>query len=748
LKSELCNALVDSGATHSFVSRQFCIDHHFRFAKACSQALLADNTTQLPVVGVMWNASLQIRSFSCKQSFLVLDVPDLSLVLGMDWLRAHNPVVKFYERTMEFRTRSRSLIVPALSTDPQPNCSSSRIELCTIDAFARSLRNTSTIDASQVVLAVLQHIPDVPVTLSGPGADSPNVKPLLLEFSDVLVPEIPGGLPPERYATDGRPIECAIDVEPDAKPYARPPRTFSPEETQEIRNYLDEFLSKGWITPSLSPWAAPVLFVPKKLDPVTGQRSWRMCVSYVKLNSKTLNRIAYRLPRISELLARVSRSKYFSKFDLLSGFYQIRMRSSDIAKTGFSTPFGNFEFKVMPMGLCGAPGTFQHLMDDTFAKPITINGKTLTFLDFICIYLDDICVHSTTEHEHLLHLRAVLTRLREQKLYAKPTKCEWMRTEIEFLGHIVGPTGLSIASSKVDALQQWPAPKSLADLRSLLGTFGFWRAYIRNYAGITYPLTELTRKSVAWHWGVREQQALLDLKRAMRDSPVLMPANHERPFFIVTDASDYAVGASLEQVDDQRDARRPITYLSHLLNPAERNYPTHERELLAIVLALRTWRHFLLGSEFSVICQTDHRPLQSFLSQTTLSARQVRWQQFLSEFNLQVTYLPGKVNTFADGLSRVRLRVATALAPYDDWLSRINAAVEACPEAHGLKRKSLNLHPKDESDAYVLLHDVLFWRSKGTMRVYVPASLRSQLMHEFHDIHYWNGHGVESGRRG
>jgi hypothetical protein len=242
-----------------------------------------------------------------------------------------------------------------------------------------------------------------------------------------------------------------------------------------------------------------------------------------------------------------------------------------------------------------------------------------------------------------------------------------MRTAIEFLGHTIGPNGLCIASTKVDALQSWPAPNSVSELRSLLGTFGFWRVYIRNFAAIPHPLTVLTRKDVAWHWGERENSALDALKRAVRESPVLMPPQENKPYFIVTDSSDYAVGVSLEQIDASTMKRRPVAYFSHQLNPAEQKYPTHERELLAIVLALRIWRHYLLGSEFSVVCQTDRRPVQSFLQQTTLSARQVRWQQFLSKFNLQVAYLPGKANVFADGLSRVRLRMIAALAPYDGW---------------------------------------------------------------------------------
>ena len=182
------------------------------------------------------------------------------------------------------------------------------------------------------------------------------------------------------------------------------------------------------------------------------------------------------------------------------------------------------------------------------------------------------------------------------------------------------------------------------------------------------------------------------------------------------------------------NARRPVAYFSCVLNSAKSSYPTHERELLAIVLALRTWCHYLLGSEFSVICQTNHRPLQSFLSQTTLSARQVRWQRSLSEYNLRVQYLPGKVNEVADGLSRVRLLVVTALAPYDGWLTKITTSVQQCPVAKALRQKALNHNPKSENDACVIHHGVLYWRAQGLLRVYVPARLRTDLIRESHDI--------------
>jgi hypothetical protein len=478
----------------------------------------------------------------------------------------------------------------------------------------------------------------------------------------------------------GNPIEHCVDVEPGATPFARPSRPFTPHEEAEIKKYLTDLLTKGWITPSLSPWAASVLFVPKKVDPVTGEKTWRMCISYVKLNSKTLNRTAYRLPRVADLLVRVSAAKVFSKMDLLSGFYQVRMRKADIPKTGFVTPYGNFEFKVMPMGLCGAPSTFQYLMDCAFREPVQIGACSLSSESFIAIYRDDICVFSQAMDEHVLHLRAVLERLRKHKLFVKPTKCMWAQTTIDFLGHQVSAAGLAVDPARAAALQDWPEPTNRHELRSCLGTFNFWRQYIRRYADIVTPLTALTKKGVRWQWRTDVEGAALEqLKAAVLDSPLLVSPDPAKPFLVITDASDYAVGASLEQVSGVGGERRPVAFFSHTLSPAEQKYPVHERELLAIVLALRTWRVHLYGSEFTVHCQTDHRPLHHFMTQCNLSARQVRWQTFLSEYNLQVAYIPGSANVFADGLSRrpdLRLMLVGALGSVDGFLKSITDGVQ------------------------------------------------------------------------
>jgi hypothetical protein len=463
------------------------------------------------------------------------------------------------------------------------------------------------------------------------------------------------------------------------------------------------------------------------------------------LTKKTLNRIAYRLPRIADLLDKLGGAQYFSKLDLVYGDHQVRMRSSDVSKPAFCTPYGNFEFKVMPFGLCGAPSTFSYLMDQVFAEATTLSSdQRVLLLHFVAIYLDDVCIYSRTIEEHLCHLCAVLERLPKWKLYVKPSKCEWMQRSVEFLGHTVSGKGREVTHGTAAALQNWPEPQSVSDVRRLLGTFGFWREYIPKYAEITAPLVALTAKAVAWHFDFAERASLAHLKRALLMAPVLIHPDSSEPFYVSTDASDFAVGASLEQ-KDPFDRLRPVAFFSHRLSNAERAYPVHERELLAIVLALCVRRHLLYGSEFEVVCQTDHRPLQHFLTQANLAGRQVRWQQFLSEYNLQVAYVPGAVNTFADGLSRrpdLRLMFIGAVAPYDSWLSRILTAYSQDPIASKLLKTATNFKL---NATYRKAHGVLYYVAHGSFRVYVPDAdnLRMGLIHAFHSSPVAGHFGVQ-----
>lgn len=410
-----CCGLLDSGASHSFLSEQFVRENSIAYRREVAsetRVVLADGRNA-PLLGVATNCSLRLDDFVCKQSFYVLRECDVDCVLGMDFLVLHDPEVRWRQRQLRLHTCERTHTIHAVEHSLS-HTQSDHVEICSFPRFCRLLAIESGADCPAYLGCVLPEraeqvdngLPQSPH--SGRGAHQPEIHALLCEFSDVIVNSIPGGLPPERFAPDGTRIEHTIDTAPGVKPFARPPRPVTNDELEEIKSTIAEFLANGWIVPSLSPWAAPVLFVPKKRDPVTGKLSWRMVISYVRLNAQTLNRVAYRLPRIADLLVRVSAAKYFTKLDLLSGYYQIRMRESDVAKTAFTTPIGNFEFRVMAMGLCGAPGTFQHLMEVVFAAPARLDSCMLSFDRFVAIYLDDISIYSATSTEHVQHVRASL----------------------------------------------------------------------------------------------------------------------------------------------------------------------------------------------------------------------------------------------------------------------------------------------------------------------------------------------------
>ena len=255
---------------------------------------------------------------------------------------------------------------------------------------------------------------------------------------------------------------------------------------------------------------------------------------------------------------------------------------------------------------------------------------------FVAVYLDDILIYSQNEKEHLEHIEAVLKVLREHQLYAKVTKCEFFKTEINYLGHVIKQGGIHVDPKKIQDIQEWPRPTSLTTLQSLLGLTGYYRKFIKNYTEIATPLTNLTKKGtdVKKEWTDLQEQALEKLKKALSEAPILRSPDLDLPMEVTTDASGYAIGAVLSQEN------RPIAFYSRKMSPAEVNYPVHEQELLAIVATLKEWRHYLLGRKFTVY--TDHQSITYFKTQPMLSRRQARWSEWLAEFDYDIKYKPGK----------------------------------------------------------------------------------------------------------
>ena len=397
-----------------------------------------------------------------------------------------------------------------------------------------------------------------------------------------------------------------------------------------MKKQIEELLKKGWIEDSQSPYGASILFVGKK------DGSLRMCIDYRALNQLTIKDRSP-LPRIDDLLSQMNGATVFSSLDLAQGYHQIRIADEDVPKTGFTTPFGHYQFKVMCFGLSNAPGTFQKVMNRIFNKQLH---------KYVVIYLDDILIFSKTPEEHVQHLREVLSILRANKLYAKLSKCDFNMPQVLYLGHIVSKDGLSPDPKKVATVQDWPVPKDIHELNSFTGLTNYFRTFIQGYANRIMPLTKLKSPKRPFVWDEACQKAFDGVKYDLTHAPVLKSPDLNQPFELVTDASDYGLGAVLLQ------DRRPVAFESRKLIPAELNYTTTEKECLAVIYALKIWRCYLEGQpaeQFTIV--TDHNPLVHLPKQPTLSRRIARWSEYLQRFTFNWQYRPGRINV-ADPVSR------------------------------------------------------------------------------------------------
>ena len=640
--------LLDSGASHSFFDDNLATSLHLhRLPTPPSSAETVGGEVRLGAR--LSNLRLHLGAFSCNVKFRTTQLGKWDAILGRDWLHKFNPVVDWSRPTVAITSKGHTYSLPLYHTP-----STEGLELRTIENFRRAARGAVEIFAVLVRDTKIEGgQTEEPMAEERTGLQklcddstfSPAVKKLLEEFSDVLPDNLPSGLPPDRGAAH------RIVLEPGAKPPTKQPYRMSDVELEELRRQLDALLESGYVQPSTSPYAAPVLFVKKKGGEL------RMCVDYRALNSVTVKN-AYPLPRVDEIFDQLREARVFTKIDLRSGYWQIRVAPEDVEKTAFRTRYGHYEFTVMPFGLTNAPATFQALM----------NSVLRPYLDkFVVVYLDDILVYSRTVDEHVAHLRQVLSALRDNKLYGKASKCEFGKEEVEYLGHVVGGGKLRMDPGKLSAVEKWPTPKTVRDIQSFLGFANYYRRFIQGYAGIAATLTALTKKDLPWRWGPEQQCAFDTLRDKLTSAPVLQFPNPSKPFILTTDASDYAIGGVLTQ--DVGNGQQPVAYASRQLRGAELNYPVHDKEMLAVVYGFKTWRCYLEGR--SVTVQTDHYALKYFKSQPHLSRRQTRWMEYLeAHFDYTIVYKPGAQNP-ADALSRLPEINALSLVKASPILERL-----------------------------------------------------------------------------
>lgn len=372
---------------------------------------------------------------------------------------------------------------------------------------------------------------------------------------------------------------------PGAQPINVRPYRYAPTQKTEIERQLTEMMQHGLIKPSTSPYASPVLLVKKK------DGSWRFCVDYRHLNAITIKN-KHPLPIVDELIDELHGAKWFSKLDFRSSYHQICISEQDTHKTAFKTHNGLYEFLVMLFGLTNAPATFQSVMNTLFASLLRKG---------VLIFMDDILIYSSTMEEHCVLLTKVFDIIREHQFFVKLSKCSFAQQEIEYLGHCISAAGIATEPSKVQAVQHWPVPRNLKELRVFLGLTGYYRKFIRNYRMISRPLTELLKKGVPNVWSPITQEAFLLLKQALVQAPVLANPDFSKEFILETDASENGFGAVLMQSD------HPIAYLSKPVCAKNQGLSTYEKECMAIIMAVDKWRSYLHHQKF--VIKTDHRSL-------------------------------------------------------------------------------------------------------------------------------------------
>jgi hypothetical protein len=454
----------------------------------------------------------------------------------------------------------------------------------------------------------------------------------------------------ESIRTTGEPIE-AIPTIPGSRPPTRGLGRYSKVEREELQKHIDDLLKQGLIEPSLSPYAAAALVVPK-YRPDGSVKGWRLVIDYRMLNAITV-KYQFPMPRIDDVMDSLDGALFYSSCDATHGFWQLRLHDSDIPKTAFRTPAGLYQWRVLPMGLSNSPAVFQRTMASFFQKEVTLsNGvKVVALGTFIQIYMDDLLIYSKTAEEHLEHLSIVFEILKANQIYLNPKKCEFNKPEVRFLGHLVSKEGIRPDPDKVKVMKEWPVPTDKNELYRFLGFANYFRLFIRGYATIAsplYPLTQCnTKTDFAEKWTTIQQECFEALKFALSTAPTLKLPDFDQPFEVVVDASNIAIGAVLLQ------DKRPVAYESRKLSPTEVRWTTTERELYAAVHALKQWRCYLQHPTHQFTLWTDHNPNIFFSDgNTPLTARQARWQEILGPYNFQWKYKKGPEN-IADALSRL-----------------------------------------------------------------------------------------------
>ncbi|KAJ0810360.1 putative nucleotidyltransferase, Ribonuclease H [Helianthus annuus] len=683
VKGKPVQVLLDGGSTHCFVQTRVANFLNLPVEVISPFSVLVGSGERLPCSGIARQVELFIQSQVILVDFYVLPLQGWDMVLGVSWLSTLGPVITNYATsTFEFNLAGNKVL---WTGDTKPVVNS--IEFNGLKHLARA-------DS----VGALFHLSLLPSNCPTEPTYPADLSALLDEFPAVFQP--PQQLPPAREQ------DHRINLLPDKPPVSVKPYRYPHFQKQEIERLVAEMLHQGLIRPSTSPFSSPVLLVRKK------DGTWRFCVDYRALNAITV-RDRFPIPSIDELFDELHGAKFFSKLDLLAGYHQIRLHTGDEFKTAFRTHEGHYEFLVLPFGLTNAPSTFQRLMNEVF-RPF--------LRKFVLVFFDDILIYSTSWAQHLSHIRCVLQLLLANNLVAKRSKCVFGQQRIGYLGHFISSAGVAVDPEKITSIQNWPTPTSIKDIRSFLGLAGYYRRFIRHFAQVASPLTDLLKKSVEpFEWSSSAQEAFVTLKHLLSSAPVLRLPDFSKPFILETDASGTGIGAVLSQ------EHHPLAFFSQKLSDRLQQASAYTREMYAITQSIAKWRQYLLGHRFTII--TDQQSLRNLNDQVIQTPEQHKWLGKLLGFDFDIIYRPGKHNEAADALSRLTHSSFLALSTqHPSLLDSVRRALIIDPSLRTLQNNFLkdpNMFP-----GYCIKDDLLLYHN----RLVIPSdpSIRQLLLREFH----------------
>jgi transposase InsO family protein len=623
-----CMALLDDGAAANIIEDTLAIEWNLEVLPLTENPLKAANATPIDCTGHCIIPTYVVDSngekWTGRVPFFVMRNPVAPMILGMPWMEQANPKKDYYQKSW-FKRKGRGPKWHKVAVEEPEEF------IDTINSGSADLYTITVIEGGEP-------------TQDPPLTEIPEpYRHLNRVFSEEEAAQLP----------QSGPYDLSIDTEEGTTPPYGPLYNLGEAELAYLREYLEEYLKKGWIRRSRSSAGAPIMFAKKK------DGSLRLCVDYRGLNAITVKN-RHPLPLIQESLDRLARAVVFSRFDVRNAYHRMRIKHGHEWKTAFRTRYGLFEYLVVPFGLTNAPAAFQEYINRALADSI----------DVICVvYLDDILVYSDSEEEHIQHVQLVLERLLEYGLYVKLSKCEFHITRTEFLGFVVSPNGVEADKERLRTIQEWPEPTSVRDVRVFMGFVNYYRRFVKGFSSLAAPLNKLTQKgtgsAIGGHAQRKEESVPLDIgqegraafekmKSMFTDVPIMAHYKPGRATRLETDASGEAICGILSQLHEENAGKgqyRPVAYYSRKLIAAERRYDTHDKELLAVVESVKEWKRYLqpLDAPFCLI--TDHHNLKWFMTTKTLSPRQVRWAEVLSGFHFAIEYRPGRMNP-ADGPSR------------------------------------------------------------------------------------------------